>query len=78
MSVPEGKGARKIIGDSVMVDTTNILFIASGAFTGLDKLVARRKRKQVRRPHLFFCVSHFSGSDKSYHCYNKEIMLPSI
>ena len=47
VSVPEGKGARKIRGDSVMVDTTNILFIASGAFTGLDKLVARRRRKQA-------------------------------
>ncbi|EUB64269.1 ATP-dependent Clp protease ATP-binding subunit clpX-like protein [Echinococcus granulosus] len=46
VSVPDGKGARKIRGESVLVDTTNILFIASGAFTGLDKLVARRKSKQ--------------------------------
>ncbi|KAL5964761.1 ATP-dependent Clp protease ATP-binding subunit clpX-like mitochondrial [Taenia solium] len=46
VSVPDGKGARKIRGESVQVDTTNILFIASGAFTGLDKLVARRKSKQ--------------------------------
>ncbi|KAL5110083.1 ATP-dependent Clp protease ATP-binding subunit clpX-like mitochondrial [Taenia crassiceps] len=46
VSVPDGKGARKIRGETVLVDTTNILFIASGAFTGLEKLVARRKSKQ--------------------------------
>nr|CDS32531.1 growth factor receptor bound protein [Hymenolepis microstoma] len=46
VSVPEGKGSRKGRNDSTLVDTTNILFIASGAFTGLDKIVARRKRKQ--------------------------------
>lgn len=28
--------------ESIQVDTTNILFVASGAFTGLDKVVARR------------------------------------
>ncbi|VDM32835.1 unnamed protein product [Hydatigera taeniaeformis] len=53
VSVPDGKGARKIRGESVLVDTTNILFIASGAFTGLDKLVARRKSKQVNHVSLF-------------------------
>uniref|UniRef100_A0A5K3FCZ3 AAA domain-containing protein n=1 Tax=Mesocestoides corti TaxID=53468 RepID=A0A5K3FCZ3_MESCO len=46
VNVPDGKGSRKLRGETVQVDTTNILFIASGAFTGLDKLVARRKRKQ--------------------------------
>jgi ATP-dependent Clp protease ATP-binding subunit ClpX len=29
-------------GETVQVDTTNILFVASGAYTGLDRLVARR------------------------------------
>ncbi|VUZ48756.1 unnamed protein product [Hymenolepis diminuta] len=46
VSVPEGKGSRKGRNDSTLVDTTNILFIASGAFNGLDKIVARRKHKQ--------------------------------
>ncbi len=49
VNVPDGKGSRKLRGETVQVDTTNILFIASGAFTGLDKLVARRKHKQVSR-----------------------------
>jgi ATP-dependent Clp protease ATP-binding subunit ClpX len=30
-------------GESFTVDTTNILFICSGAFTGLDKIVQNRK-----------------------------------
>jgi ATP-dependent Clp protease ATP-binding subunit ClpX len=29
------------------MDTTDILFIASGAFTGLDKLISRRLDKQM-------------------------------
>jgi ATP-dependent Clp protease ATP-binding subunit ClpX len=32
--------------DSIQVDTTNILFVASGAFNGLDKIVGRRKRQK--------------------------------
>lgn len=48
VSVPEGKNTRKLRGDVVQVDTTNILFVASGAFSGLEKLIARRKHKQVR------------------------------
>jgi ATP-dependent Clp protease ATP-binding subunit ClpX len=31
-------------GDSVEIDTTNILFIAAGAFVGLDKVVQNRVR----------------------------------
>ncbi|XP_067934857.1 ATP-dependent Clp protease ATP-binding subunit clpX-like, mitochondrial [Watersipora subatra] len=36
------KGAKKLRGESISVDTTNILFVASGAFNGLDKIVSRR------------------------------------
>ncbi len=46
--VPEKNSARKSKGaETVSVDTTNILFIASGAFNGLDKIVARRKNEKV-------------------------------
>jgi ATP-dependent protease Clp ATPase subunit len=31
-------------GDVTAVDTSNILFILSGAFVGLDKLVQERKK----------------------------------
>ena len=46
VNVPE-RSSRKLRGESVPVDTTNILFIASGAFNGLDKIVSRRKNEKV-------------------------------
>lgn len=33
-------------GETVQVDTTNILFVASGAYTGLDKIIGRRKKEK--------------------------------
>jgi len=51
VNVPE-KGGRKMRAaaaggnDSYQVDTANILFIASGAFSGLEKIVARRKNQK--------------------------------
>lgn len=42
VSVPE-KNSRKLRGETVVVDTTNILFVASGAFNGLDRIISRRK-----------------------------------
>eukprot|EP00794_Sanderia_malayensis_P009648 gene9648-10636_t len=42
VNVPE-KSSRKMRGESVPVDTTNILFVASGAFNGLEKVISRRK-----------------------------------
>jgi ATP-dependent Clp protease ATP-binding subunit ClpX len=42
VNVPE-KNSRKLRGETVQVDTTNILFVASGAFNGLDKIVGKRK-----------------------------------
>lgn len=45
--VPEKSSARKSKGETISVDTTNILFVASGAFNGLDKIVARRKNEKA-------------------------------
>jgi len=47
VNVPEKNAARKTrAGDNVQVDTTNILFVSSGAFNGLDKIVSRRKNEK--------------------------------
>lgn len=46
VNVPE-RNSRKLRGESVAIDTTNILFVASGAFNGLDKIIARRKNEKV-------------------------------
>jgi len=45
VSFPE-RNARKLRGESVFVDTTNILFVASGAFNGLDRIVSRRRNEK--------------------------------
>lgn len=42
VNVPERNSPRKLRGETIPVDTTNILFVASGAYTGLDRLIARR------------------------------------
>merc|ERR1719229_1564644 len=46
VNVPEKNSARKSRGETVPVDTTNILFVSSGAFNGLDKIVSRRKNEK--------------------------------
>ena len=45
VNVPE-KNSKKLRGETIQVDTTNILFVASGAYTGLDKIVGRRKKEK--------------------------------
>lgn len=45
VNVPE-KNSRKLRGETVVVDTTNILFVASGAYNGLDRIVGRRKNEK--------------------------------
>ncbi len=45
VNVPE-KNSRKMRAETIQVDTTNILFVASGAFNGLDKIIGRRKRQK--------------------------------
>lgn len=47
VNVPEKNSPRKLRGETVQVDTTNILFVASGAFNGLDRLISRRKNEKV-------------------------------
>ena len=46
VNVPEKNSARKTRGDTVQVDTTNILFVCSGAFNGLEKIVSRRRNEK--------------------------------
>lgn len=42
------KGKKSALsGSTLQVDTTNILFVASGAFNGLDKIVSRRTSERV-------------------------------
>lgn len=48
VNVPEKNAPRKLRGETIQIDTTNILFVASGAYTGLDKVVSRRKNEKVR------------------------------
>lgn len=48
VNVPERNSPRKLRGETVQVDTTNILFVASGAYTGLDRLIGRRLNEKVR------------------------------
>ncbi|XP_059145101.1 ATP-dependent Clp protease ATP-binding subunit clpX-like, mitochondrial [Physella acuta] len=45
VNVPE-RNSRKLRGETVQVDTTNILFVASGAFNGLDRIISRRKNEK--------------------------------
>jgi len=42
INVAERNSPRKLRGETVQVDTTNILFVASGAYNGLEKIVNRR------------------------------------
>lgn len=44
-SVPTQGGRKHPQQEFIRVDTTNILFVCSGAFEGLDKVIARRMKK---------------------------------
>ena len=46
VNVPE-RTSRKMRGESVPVDTSNIMFVASGAFNGLENIVRKRKQDKV-------------------------------
>lgn len=47
VNVPERNSPRKLRGETVQVDTTNILFVGSGAFNGLDRIISRRNNEKV-------------------------------
>ncbi|KYN19011.1 ATP-dependent Clp protease ATP-binding subunit clpX-like, mitochondrial [Trachymyrmex cornetzi] len=68
MSVPQKNFSRR---DEIMlqVDTKNILFVASGAYVGLDKLIARRKSEKDTE---FAATTAIESSDK------KATTLPNI
>jgi len=46
-SVPPQGGRKHPHQDFIQIDTTNILFISGGAFSGLDKVVEQRMNKKV-------------------------------
>ncbi|XP_020717013.1 ATP-dependent Clp protease ATP-binding subunit clpX-like, mitochondrial isoform X2 [Ceratitis capitata] len=60
VNVPERNSPRKLRGETVQVDTTNILFVASGAYTGLDRLIARR----VNEKYLGFGIPSTNSSGR--------------
>lgn len=53
--------SRKVKGEVVVVDTTNILFISSGAFNGLDKIIGRRKNEKVSDKSLTMGIISFAS-----------------
>ena len=46
---PRGSNAPATKADTYSIDTSNVLFILSGAFVGLDTVIKRRVAKGVRR-----------------------------
>ncbi len=44
-AVPANGGRKHPTGKNIQVDTTNILFICGGAFSGLDKIIRKRTEK---------------------------------
>ena len=60
VNVPEKNSARKTRGETIQVDTTNILFVCSGAFNGLDK---------VRYSCFMFCCSLQQSFLKEMHSW---------
>ncbi|XP_050439055.1 ATP-dependent Clp protease ATP-binding subunit clpX-like, mitochondrial [Adelges cooleyi] len=83
MNVPD-KNSRKLRGETVSVDTTNILFVASGAFTGLDKLIGRRTKLNSfgfggnRPPPTVVEHTSSSGSDVEKQNAERDDLLKQV
>ena len=52
--------------DSIQVDTSNILFVASGAFNGLDKIVGRRKKEKYLGMETSYLIRQFYLFEKCF------------
>lgn len=57
VNVPEKNSPRKLRGETIQVDTTNILFVASGAYNGLERLITRRNNENVSITLINKCLS---------------------
>lgn len=71
--VPAGDKRKHPKGDMIEIDTSNILFIAGGAFVGIDKIIARSKEPNS----IGFNSPARTKSDsaKMYdHCTPKDLM----
>jgi len=53
-SVPPGGGRKHPHQEFLEIDTTNILFIAAGAFAGIEEIVRQRRRKESGASSLGF------------------------
>ena len=68
-NVPPQGGRKHPHQDFIQIDTTNILFICSGAFDGLSKVIESRKGKNV----IGFSGSVRSNDDKEEDALIKEV-----
>jgi ATP-dependent Clp protease ATP-binding subunit ClpX len=61
-------------GESVTIDTTNILFIVGGAFTGLEKIVAQRIGRQV----IGFAAEQSSAKDHELSALLRQLTVSDL
>lgn len=75
VNVPERNAPRKLRGESVQVDTTNILFVASGAFNGVDRIISRRKNEKVAHKfHNSHCETKLGDLETFFWCDNNSTL----
>ena len=78
VNVPEKNSARKTRGETVQVDTTNILFVSSGAFNGLDKIVSRRKNEKYLGKSVFLLYSTYCNITDNTKLLQKQYQSRSL
>ena len=61
-SVPPGGGRKHPHQEFLEIDTTNILFIAAGAFAGIEEIVRQRQRKESGAQMVGFGAQLASGA----------------